>query len=112
MVLDVSSVVLVTEEEAEAVTGMSDATEAGAAILQRSNSATQWVVVKRGESGCVLVMQADDSPNGILVLKQPGFRVEVRDTVGCGDSFAAAVRFYVHSKVARLSRSICLVPYY
>ncbi|CAI5471428.1 unnamed protein product [Closterium sp. Yama58-4] len=45
----------------------------------------QWVAVKKGPNGCVLATAAQ----GVFSL--PGFKVDVADTVGCGDSFAAAV---------------------
>ena len=44
----------------------------------------EWVVVKRGALGCVLA-----AAGGLYTM--PGFRVKVADTVGCGDSFAAAI---------------------
>mmetsp|Transcript_24780 Transcript_24780/g.69021 ORF Transcript_24780/g.69021 Transcript_24780/m.69021 type:complete len:112 (+) Transcript_24780:328-663(+) len=44
----------------------------------------EWVVVKDGGKGATLV-----TPDAVH--KSPGFTVQVADTVGCGDSFAAAV---------------------
>jgi sugar/nucleoside kinase (ribokinase family) len=86
-ILDVSDVVLMTEEEAEAVTGCGNAEAAARFILDRPNARTEWCIVKRGAEGAVLVSR---SP-GTTVYEQRALKVDVRDTVGCGDSFAAAV---------------------
>ena len=45
----------------------------------------EWVVVKNGKEGATLVTRSEG------VFTCPGFTVEVEDTVGCGDSFAAAI---------------------
>jgi hypothetical protein len=45
-----------------------------------------WCVVKMGERGALL----GDRTTG-RVHRQAGYKVEVEDTVGCGDSFAAAI---------------------
>jgi len=86
-ILDLSDVVLMTEEEAEAVTGCGNAEAAARFILDRPGARTEWCVVKRGAEGAVLVSR---SP-GNAVYEQRALKVDVRDTVGCGDSFAAAV---------------------
>ena len=52
-----------------------------------------WAAVKLGEHGCVVAARADDGRGPTRVLSHPGFEVDVQDTVGCGDSFAAA--FYL-----------------
>ena len=49
----------------------------------------EWVVVKRGALGCVVAMRGGGGGGGVWSM--PGFRVEVCDTVGCGDSFASAI---------------------
>ena len=81
-----SHVVLATEEEAMAVTATSDAVEAGRNMMQHPNSVTQWVVIKLGANGS-LFLQRDVAE----VKYTAGFPVHVSDTVGCGDSFGAAV---------------------
>jgi sugar/nucleoside kinase (ribokinase family) len=86
-ILDASDVVLMTEEEAAAVTGRADAEAAARWVLGRPGAATEWCVVKRGAEGALLAAR---SP-GTRVYEQRALRVDVRDTVGCGDSFASAV---------------------
>ncbi|KAL4514183.1 hypothetical protein Ndes2437B_g04164 [Nannochloris sp. 'desiccata'] len=86
-ILDVSDVVLMTEEEAEAVTGYGNAEAAARFILDRPGARTEWCIVKRGAEGAVLVSRSPG--NGVY--EQRALKVDVRDTVGCGDSFAAAV---------------------
>jgi len=49
-----------------------------------------WAAVKLGERGCVVAAR---DCMGTRVVGHPGFEVDVQDTVGCGDSFAAA--FYL-----------------
>jgi len=86
-ILDLSDVVLMTEEEAEAVTGCGNAEAAARFILDRPGARTEWCIVKRGAEGAILVSR---SPRA-AVYEQRALKVDVRDTVGCGDSFAAAV---------------------
>ena len=118
--LDAADVVLLTEEEAEAATGVrvaglgSDAAAAAArAILRRRRRGggkggdrrrrrTSAVVVKRGAKGAVAVVVAggsgseeeggggEESELETLVFERGAPSVAVVDTVGCGDSFAAA----------------------
>jgi len=87
-ILDASDVVLMTEEEAEAVTGCSDAATAARFILDRPGARTDWCVIKRGQDGALLMANSVGYPS---TYEQRALRVDVRDTVGCGDSFAAAV---------------------
>jgi sugar/nucleoside kinase (ribokinase family) len=104
-VLDLSDVVLMTEEEAAEVTGVrgGDAAGAARAVLDRPGCRTRWSVVKRGAEGAVLVAKAprrgrngaaaeNGYSNGFAYRQyaSPAVPVDVRDTVGCGDSFAAA----------------------
>jgi len=84
--LDVSDVVLMTEEEAAVVVGTDDAVDAAERLMARPNSHAQWVVIKRGSKGAVL----GEKRTGKLY-HQDGYTVDVKDTVGCGDSFAAAI---------------------
>eukprot|EP00897_Mesotaenium_endlicherianum_P008690 jgi/Mesen1/784/ME000110S_11046 len=81
--IQLSDVLLLTSDEAEVLTGLSDPMASAQNLLQRGG-ALQWVVVKRGALGCA--MAARDA-----LYCMPGFAVDVADTVGCGDSFAAAV---------------------
>ncbi|PSC73119.1 Ribokinase [Micractinium conductrix] len=85
--LDAADVVLMTDDEAEAVTGLKGADAQARHILGRPGARTEWCVVKRGADGAIL---ASRSEAGRLYTQQ-ALRVDVRDTVGCGDSFAAAV---------------------
>lgn len=84
--LDTCDVVLMTEEEAEAVTGCSSAEDAARFILDRPGTRTEWCVVKRGAEGALVMARSPGK-----VYEQRALKVDVRDTVGCGDSFAAAV---------------------
>jgi sugar/nucleoside kinase (ribokinase family) len=85
-ILDAADVVCMTEEEAEAVTGLAGAEAQARFILGRPGARTEWCVVKRGAEGAVLATRTAGQ-----VYSQAALRVDVRDTVGCGDSFAAAV---------------------
>ena len=87
-ILDVADVVLMTEEEATVVTGQSDAESAARYILERPGARTEWCIVKRGAEGALL---ATRPPGNTTLYEQQALKVDVRDTVGCGDSFAAAV---------------------
>lgn len=52
----------------------------------------QQVCITRGSDGCLLL---ERSPGGshFTTIDSPGRQVKVRDTVGCGDGFAAALVF-------------------
>lgn len=76
----------VAQEEAQAVTGLSDPEEAAISILDRPQSLTEWCVIKMGPQGALLRTRSPPR-----TLRQPAIQVPVADTVGCGDSFAAAV---------------------
>ncbi|KFK42988.1 hypothetical protein AALP_AA1G065000 [Arabis alpina] len=78
-----SDVLLLTSEEAEALTGIRNPVKAGQEIL-RNGKGTKWVIVKMGPKGSILVTKSS-------VSVAPAFKVEVVDTVGCGDSFVAAI---------------------
>lgn len=84
--LDLSDIVVMTEEEALAVTGQRGAQAAAQWVLNRPKSSTQWSIVKQGSSGSVLCSR--QSPGAY---NQSALEVPVGDTVGCGDSFAAAI---------------------
>ncbi|KAF6266752.1 Ribokinase-like protein [Scenedesmus sp. NREL 46B-D3] len=85
--ITLSDVVLMTEEEAVEVTGLADPQAAAEAVLARPNCKTEWCVVKLGGDGALLVTK---SPQ-VEVYRAGAFKVDVSDTVGCGDSFAAAI---------------------
>jgi sugar/nucleoside kinase (ribokinase family) len=93
--LDASDVVLMTEEEAEAVTGVAGAEAAARAVLTRPGAATRWCVVKRGACGALLAVREEKTTHGgggeHALFEEAAIPVTVRDTVGCGDSYAAAV---------------------
>jgi bifunctional ADP-heptose synthase (sugar kinase/adenylyltransferase) len=73
------------QEEAVEVTGHADPLAAARAVLARPNAKTRWAVVKEGGAGALLVER------GGAAHSCPAMAVDVVDTVGCGDSFAAAV---------------------
>lgn len=85
VLLDLSDVVLLTSEEAKVITGESGPEAAASSILQRPGAKTQWCIVKLGGEGAVLCTKVGDT------IRTKGLRVDVSDTVGCGDSFAAAI---------------------
>ena len=84
--LRIADIVLMTEEEADAVVGTEDAYEAVGRLMDRKDSNMSWCIVKMGERGALL----GDRKTGQMFL-QEGYKVDVEDTVGCGDSFAAAI---------------------
>ncbi|GAB2226397.1 hypothetical protein Drorol1_Dr00022201 [Drosera rotundifolia] len=87
--LRMSDVILLTSDEAEALTGISDPILAGQELLRRSERA-KWIAVKMGTKGSILI-----SLSGVAYA--PAFKVRVVDTVGCGDSFLAAIAYgFVH----------------
>ncbi|KAG2425649.1 hypothetical protein HXX76_013494 [Chlamydomonas incerta] len=96
LLLDLSCVVLMTEEEAHVVTGLQDAEAAAKWVLARPTARAQWVVVKMGAKGAVLctrggVSSHKGSAAAPTTTYMGAVKVEVVDTVGCGDSFAAAI---------------------
>ncbi|GLC55977.1 hypothetical protein PLESTB_001051100 [Pleodorina starrii] len=124
LLLDLSCVVLMTEEEARVVTGLEDPEAAAKWVLARPGARAQWVVVKMGAQGALLCTRGAGSGSnstsgngkganghshpgfdnghgsgngngcgggGVQTTRMGAVKVEVVDTVGCGDSFAAAV---------------------
>lgn len=75
-----TTVFLATHEEASAWTGIDDPAEAAAHFLTQNPST---VVIKLGADGCLIATEERQ-------VQIAGFPVEVRDTAGAGDSFAAA----------------------
>jgi bifunctional ADP-heptose synthase (sugar kinase/adenylyltransferase) len=52
---------------------------------------TKWVVIKMGSKGSIMVTKS-------AVSSAPSFKIDVVDTVGCGDSFTAAIAFgFLHN---------------
>ena len=110
-VLSTTSVIMMTEDEAEQITGVRDAFAQCLALMNRPGCAVEWVVLKLGSRGAMLGMLGDE---GVQFLISRGFDVDVADTVGCGDSFAAAVcppTFSTrakawHFRTARLARGL------
>lgn len=87
--LKMSDVLLLTFDEAESLTGISNPILAGQELLKRGFR-TQWVIIKMGSKGSILITLSGASC-------APSFKAKVIDTVGCGDSFVAAVAFgFVH----------------
>ncbi|KAL3531258.1 hypothetical protein ACH5RR_010580 [Cinchona calisaya] len=83
--LRMSDVLLLTSEEAESLTGIRNPVLAGQELLQKGIR-TNWVIVKMGSKGSLLISMSSISCS-------PAFKVNVIDTVGCGDSFVAAIAF-------------------
>ncbi|XP_071738196.1 fructokinase-1 [Rutidosis leptorrhynchoides] len=87
--LRLSDVLLLTSDEAESMTGLRNPIAAGKELLNEGVR-TKWVIIKMGSKGSVLITRS-----GISCA--PSFQVNVIDTVGCGDSFVAAIAYgYIH----------------
>lgn len=85
-----SDVLLLTSEEAESLTGIENPIMAGQELLKKG-ARLKWVIVKMGAKGSILITKSS-------ITCAPGFKVDVIDTVGCGDSFVAAVAFgFIHN---------------
>ncbi|KAG6662674.1 hypothetical protein CIPAW_03G259200 [Carya illinoinensis] len=88
--LRMSDVLLLTSDEAEALTGIKNPIIAGQELLKKGVR-TKWVIVKMGSRGSILITMSSISC-------APAFKVNVIDTVGCGDSFVAAIAFgFIHN---------------
>ncbi|KAG8485481.1 hypothetical protein CXB51_021174 [Gossypium anomalum] len=88
--LRMSDVLLLTSDEAESLTGLVDPILAGQELLWKGNR-TKWVVVKMGPKGSILITKS-----GITCAS--AFKVKIMDTVGCGDSFVAAIAYgFIHN---------------
>ncbi|KAK2648676.1 hypothetical protein Ddye_016165 [Dipteronia dyeriana] len=88
--LRMSDVLLLTSDEAESLTGLKNPVLAGQELL-RKGLRTKWVIIKMGLRGSILITKSSISC-------APAFKVNVTDTVGCGDSFVAAVAFgFIHN---------------
>jgi sugar/nucleoside kinase (ribokinase family) len=93
-VLKYVDVLFVNEREAKALTGRTNKREA----LKALGQLVPCAVVKQGPKGAVAI-QNDE------VVAGPGFKVEVLDTTGAGDSFAAG---FVSAYVRRSPLAECL----
>ncbi len=78
--LALSDVVLITDEEAARICDAPDRAIVAQALLELGPTT---VVIKHGGDGCTIA-------NATMTRHYPGFHVPVVDTVGAGDSFAAA----------------------
>ncbi|MBA0708776.1 hypothetical protein Golax_023868 [Gossypium laxum] len=88
--LRMSDVLLLTSDEAESLTGLVDPILAAQELLRKGNR-TKWVVVKMGPKGSILITKS-----GITCAS--AFKVKIMDTVGCGDSFVAAIAYgFIHN---------------
>ncbi|KAJ0111780.1 hypothetical protein Patl1_03220 [Pistacia atlantica] len=84
--LRMSDVLLLTSDEAESLTGIRHPILAGQELL-RKGQRTNWVIVKMGSRGSILITKSSISC-------APAFKIPV----GCGDSFVAAVAFgFIHN---------------
>ncbi|XP_062080722.1 fructokinase-1 [Humulus lupulus] len=80
-----SDVILLTADEAETLTGIDNPILAGQQLLKQAVR-TKWVIVKMGSKGSILITTSS-------IAFVPAFKVDVVDTVGCGDSFVSAIAF-------------------
>ncbi|KAJ6810841.1 uncharacterized protein M6B38_104930 [Iris pallida] len=83
--LRLSDVLLLTSDEAESLTGIRNPILAGQDLI-RKGLHTKWVIIKMGSKGSILITKTG-------VSCAPAFKVNVVDTVGCGDSFTAAIAY-------------------
>jgi sugar/nucleoside kinase (ribokinase family) len=94
-VMGIVDVVFVNESEAQALTGMTNTVEAFSILAER----TACTVVKQGSEGATAVRGTERVHVGT-------FRVNVVDTTGAGDSFAAG---FVHGLLTKRALRECLV---
>jgi fructokinase len=94
--LEVASVVKFNSEElstAAEMLGLQAEDEEGLCWRLLESYGLDLVAVTRGEKGSLLFTKG-------LAVEHPGYRVEVADTIGCGDAFAATL---AHCLLRRLS---------
>ena len=89
--LATSDVLLLTQDEAHTLTGVADADAAARVLLGRSRAADPWVIIKQGSKGAIALTRGTASPPRVALPAMAVTPDELQDTVGCGDSFAAAV---------------------
>ncbi|KAL5068121.1 hypothetical protein RYX36_019008 [Vicia faba] len=88
--LRMSDVLLLTADEAESLTGIGDPILAGQKLL-KVGIRTKWVIVKMGLKGSILITTSS-------IVCAPAYKVNIVDSVGCGDSFVAAIAFgFIHN---------------
>lgn len=88
--LQMSDVLLLTSDEAESLTGIKNPILAGQELLKQG-ALMKWVVIKMGARGSIII-------TGSSISCAPAFKVDVVDTVGCGDSFVAAIAYgFIHN---------------
>jgi fructokinase len=81
-----ATVVKLNEDEAVALDAMSGRSDRALEEFCRDHAARfgwEGVCITRGEQGCVILLRDQ-------YVEVPGYRVQVADTVGAGDAFAAA----------------------
>ncbi|PKA58314.1 putative fructokinase-4 [Apostasia shenzhenica] len=84
-----SDVLLLTSDEVVSLTGIRNPILAGRDLI-RKGVRVKWVIIKLGAKGSMLITKSSISC-------APAFMVDVADTVGCGDSFTAAIAYgYMH----------------
>ncbi|XP_066384114.1 uncharacterized protein [Miscanthus floridulus] len=83
--LSLSDVLLLTSDEAESLTNIRNPVQAGQELLKRGIR-TKQVVIKMGSKGSIMITKN-------TISCAPAFKIDVVDTVGCGDSFTAAIAF-------------------
>jgi sugar/nucleoside kinase (ribokinase family) len=93
--MSIPDVVFMNEAEAQAVTASTDLSETLALLAER----TKCTVVKQGSEGATAV-------RGTELMHARTFRVNVVDTTGAGDSFAAG---FVHGLLTNRSLRECLL---
>ncbi|HEY1963929.1 MAG TPA: carbohydrate kinase family protein [Acidobacteriaceae bacterium] len=94
-VIRAADVVFVNESEARALTGAASTSEALSRLAERTSCA----VVKQGSAGATVVRGAE-------TIHVDAFGVNVVDTTGAGDSFAAG---FVHGMLTKRSLGDCLL---
>lgn len=83
--LKLSDVLLFTSDEAESLTGIKNPILAGRELIDKGVR-VKWVIIKMGAKGSMLITKSSISC-------APAFMVNVVDTVGCGDSYTAAIAY-------------------
>ncbi|WP_130343673.1 sugar kinase [Herbihabitans rhizosphaerae] len=81
---DASDIVLVGDDEAAAVLGVSTVDE-----IRRVLPGPRTLVVKHGERGASLIERDPSTGEDLPVVFEPALRVDVVEPVGAGDAFAA-----------------------
>jgi sugar/nucleoside kinase (ribokinase family) len=72
--------------EAQALTGLDDPTEVACALLDHG---VGTVAIKMGDAGCLVISRHKQARHAQAIIQLPAFQVNVVDTTGAGDAFAA-----------------------